>query len=304
IAGFALAAICMIPASAHAQELRGKITGRVTDSSGAVVPGATIKVTDLARAATSTFTTNEEGLFDAPYLLPGTYQVAVELAGFKKAVQDKVEVAINETRTVNITLDVGAVTETVTVTDTATLLTSADADLGNTIDRKRVDELPSVHGDPYALMHMTPGLTYTGSIRLDRPFEPTHIVGYAMDGTRGNRSDLTIDGVPSTATANANEVIASYVPPPDIVQEFKVQTATFDASMGNTEGGVTNLSIKSGGNDLHGTAYFVRTPPALFANDFYGNATNTPLPDFTYNRYGGMASGPVMFPGYDGRSKT
>ena len=73
-----------------------------------------------------------------------------------------------------------------------------------------------------------------------------------MDGTRGNRSDLTIDGVPSTATANADEVIASYVPPPDIVQEFKVQTATFDASFGNTEGGVTNLSIKSGTNTLHG----------------------------------------------------
>ena len=125
-----------------------------------------------------------------------------------------------------------------------------------------------------------------------------------MDGTRGNRGDLTIDGVPSTATANANEVIASYVPPPDIVQEFKVQTATFDASMGNTEGGVTNLSIKSGTNDLHGTAYYVKTPPRLFANDFFANASNIPLADFTYARYGGMAGGPVVIPGYDGRGKT
>ena len=87
------------------------------------------------------------------------------------------------------------------------------------------------HGDPYALIGLAAGVSYTGSARLDRPFEPTHIVGYAMDGTRGNRSDLTIDGVPSTATANAGEVIASYVPPPDIVQEFKVQTATFDAAL-------------------------------------------------------------------------
>ena len=147
-------------------------------------------------------------------------------------------------------------------------------------------------------------MSYTGSTRLDRPFEPTHIVGYAMDGTRGNRSDLTIDGFPSTATANANEVIASYVPPPDIVQEFKVQTATFDASFGNTEGGVTNLSIKSGTNSLQGSAYFVKTPPSLFANDFFANANNIPLADFTYNRYGGMAGGPVMLPGYDGRRKT
>src|SRR5215470_929221 len=112
IAVFALAAICLLlPGITETQELRGKITGRVTDASGAVIPGATVKVTDLARATTSTFTTSEDGLFDAPYLLPGTYQVAVELAGFKKTVQDKVEVEINETRTLNIKLEVGTVTE-------------------------------------------------------------------------------------------------------------------------------------------------------------------------------------------------
>src|SRR5215471_2258319 len=138
IARFALAAICMVvPALVQAQELRGKITGRVTDASGAVIPGATVNVTDVARAATTTFTTNEEGFFDAPYLLPGTYQVAVEIAGFKKALEDNVQVAINDTRVLNIKLDVGTVTETVSVTETASLslLTSADADLGNTIDR-------------------------------------------------------------------------------------------------------------------------------------------------------------------------
>ena len=187
---------------------------------------------------------------------------------------------------------------------TTPLLETTNASLGNVVDSRRVAELPTPHGDPYALIGLAAGVSYTGSLRLDRPFEPTHIVGYAMDGTRGNRSDLTIDGVPSTATANANEVIASYVPPPDIVQEFKVQTATFDASFGNTEGGVTNLSIKSGTNSLKGTAYFVKTPPSLFANDFFFNANNQPLTDFNYNRYGGMAGGPVVLPGYDGRRKT
>ena len=84
-----------------------------------------------------------------------------------------------------------------------------------------------------------------------------------MDGTRANRSDLTIDGAPSTATANGNEVIASYVPPTDIIQEFKVQTATFDAQFGNTEGGVTSIGIKSGTNSLHGTAYLWKEPGYL-----------------------------------------
>ena len=110
--------------------------------------------------------------------------------------------------------------------------------------------------------------------------------------------------MPSTATANAGEVIASYVPPSDIVQEFKVQTATFDAATGNTEGGVTNLVIKSGTNRLRGTIYIAKTPGELFANDFFANANNIPLAPFSYNRYGGMAGGPVVLPGYDGRGKT
>jgi Carboxypeptidase regulatory-like domain len=306
IAGFALAAVCLlVPAMTQAQELRGKITGRVTDPSGAVIPGATVKVTDVARATTSTLITNEEGLFDAPYLVPGTYQVVVELAGFKKALEDNVQVAINDTRILNIKLDVGAATDTVTVTDTASPLATADADLGNTIDRKRVDELPSVHGDPYALMHLTPGLTYTGSTRLDRPFEPTHIVGYAVAGTRGNRSDLLIDGAPSTATANGNEVIASYVPPTDITQEFKVQTATYDAQFGNTEGGVTSIAIKSGTNNLHGTGYIWTEPGGMAANDFFGNARGQARPFSYSNRPGFSVNGPVYLPGiYDGRNKT
>ena len=198
----------------------------------------------------------------------------------------------------------GETVESVTVTADTPLLETTNASLGNVVDSRRISQLPTPHGDPYALIGLAAGVTYTGSARLDRPFEPTHIVGYAMDGTRGNRSDLTIDGVPSTATANAGEVIASYVPPADIVQEFKVQTATFDAATGNTEGGVTNLMIKSGTNTLRGTVYFGKTPKDLFANDFFANANNIPLSDFDYNRYGGMAGGPMVLPGYDGRGRT
>ena len=126
-----------------------------------------------------------------------------------------------------------------------------------------------------------------------------------MDGTRANRSDLTIDGAPSTATANANEVISTYVPPPDMVAEFKIQTATFDASFGNTEGGVTNISLKSGTNDLHGSGYFTKMVPGLFANDYFANANRIARPDFYYNRWGTVLSGPVFLPKlYKGRNKT
>ena len=201
--------------------------------------------------------------------------------------RETVDVRVADRLQLEVALEVGGTVEEVTVSAETPLLDTANGSLGNVVDARRISELPTAHGDPYTLIGLAAGVSYTGSARLDRPFEPTHIVGYAMDGTRGNRSDLTIDGVPSTATANAGEVIASYVPPPDIVQEFKVQTATFDAALGNTEGGVTNLSIKAGSNSLRGTAYFAKTPRGLFANDYFANANNIPLADFTYNRYGG-----------------
>jgi carboxypeptidase family protein len=308
LAGYAFAVACLlflIPASLQAQELRGKITGRVMDPNGAAVPGASVKVTDLARNTTATFTTNDQGIFDAPYLLPGSYQVIVEMSGFKKSLQDKVQVAINETSNLDIKLDVGTPSETVTVTSEVPPLNVSDPNLGQTIDRKRVDELPSVHGDPYYLINLTPGVAYTGSTRLDRPFEPTHIANFAMGGARGIRSDLLIDGAPSTATANANEVIASYVPPTDATQEFRVQTATYDAQFGNTEGGVTSIVTKGGTNQYHGTAYMWLEPGWMTANDFFGNASGQGRP-FTYsNRPGFSIGGPVSIPKvYNGKDKT
>ncbi|HXD31950.1 MAG TPA: carboxypeptidase regulatory-like domain-containing protein [Pyrinomonadaceae bacterium] len=297
--------VLLLPLAVHGQELRGKITGRVLDQNGGGVAGASVKVTDVARNTTVNLTTNSEGLFDAPYLLPGSYQVLVEASGFKRSLQEKVAVAINETRSLDITLDVGLPQETVTVTAEAANLNNADGNLGLTVDRKRVDELPSVHGDPYALINLTPGVAYTGSSRLDRPFEPTHIANYAMAGARGIRSDLLIDGAPSTATANANEVIASYVPTTDSTQEFKVQTVTYDAQFGNTEGGVTSIVTKGGANQFHGTAYYWIEPGGMAANDYFGNANRQGRP-FTYsNRPGFSVGGPITIPKvYNGKDKS
>ena len=292
-----------LAAPVAAQDPRGTITGTIRDASGSVIPGATVTITNKEMGTTVTIITNEVGFYQAPYLIPGIYQVNAELQGFKQAARE-VEVRIADRLEVDLALTIGQTVESVTVLADTPLLETTNASLGNVVDTRRIMQLPTPHGDPYALIGLAAGVTYTGSGRLDRPFEPTHIVGYAMDGTRGNRSDLTIDGVPSTATANAGEVIASYVPPSDIVQEFKVQTATFDAATGNTEGGVTNLVIKSGTNRLRGTIYVAKTPGELFANDFFANANNIPLASFSYNRYGGMAGGPVVLPGYDGRNKT
>jgi hypothetical protein len=300
----ALAALA-VPASLSAQEARGKITGRVVDSTKAALPGASVTVIDVARNTSTALVTSGDGLFQANYLLPGTYKVVVEMQGFKKTINDGVQVQINETRDLTITMPVGGIEETVSVVAEGTAITTTNANLGYTVDAQRIAELPLIHGDPYKIMGLATGMAHTGDQRLDRPFEPTHIVGFAMDGTRGNRSDLLIDGAPSTATANANEVIATYVPPSDIVQEFRVQTATFDSQFGNTEGGVTSMSIKSGTNKLHGSAYYFAEPSGLGANDYFGALRGQSKVDSNSNRPGFSLSGPLTIPGvYDGKDKT
>jgi len=300
-----VAAVLMAAPATFAQETRGKIAGRVTDPSKAVIPGATVTVTDATRGTMVTVTTNEQGLFQINYLLPGNYMVVVELQGFKKHVQDKVQLQIGETRTLAVVLEVGAMQESVNVVAETVTVNTTDANLGLVVDQARLASLPLIHGDPYKIMGLATGLAHSGSQRLDRPYEPTHIIGYAFDGTRSNRSDLLIDGAPSTATANANEVIASYVPQSDMIQEFKVQTATFDAQFGNTEGGVTSMSIKSGTNKFHGTAYYFAEPYKLAANDYFGALRGQAKIESNSNRPGFTVGGPVKLPKlFDGSDKT
>ena len=291
----------VLPASLHAQETRGRITGRVTDTTKATVPGASVTVTDVSRGTTVSATTNEQGLFQVNYLLPGTYTVTVELTGFKKHIQGNVQLQISETRNLPVVLEVGGIQEAVSVSAEAVTLNTTDGSMGLVVDQQRLASLPLIHGDPYKIMGLATGLAHTGDPRLDRPFEPTHIIGFAFDGTRGNRSDLLIDGLPSTATANSGAnannaftVIATYVPQSDLVQEFKVQTATFDSQFGNTEGGVTSMAIKSGTNRLHGSAYYFAEPSSLGANDVFGNARGQSKIESNSNRPGFTIMGPVL----------
>lgn len=291
--------------AALAQDTRGTIVGRVTDASGAVVPGASVVVRNIAMGTNVTLSSNAEGLYQAALLIPGKYEVAVEAPGFKRFVRAGIELRIAERLEVSAQLEVGASTDSVTITAEAPPLNTESGSMGQVVDGRRIADLPISYGNPFELIGLAGGVSFARDPRLDRPFEPTHIVGYAFDGTRANRSDVTLDGVPSTATANAGEVIATYVPPTDIVSEFKVQTATFDAAFGQTEGGVTNISIKSGGNALHGTGYYSMTRPTLWANDYFGNANRQARPDLTFDRWGTSVGGPVWIPKlYDGRNKT
>ena len=148
---------------------------------------------------------------------------------------------------------------------------------------------------------------HTQNPGLDEPFAPTHVVGYSMDGVRANRSEITLDGSTNVAVNNrwGADLMAGWTPPSDVVQEFKVQTTSFDASVGHTQGGVTAITLKSGGNQPHGSAYFSDMERVLDANLFFANKAGQPRGDFAYRNWGASLTGPVYIPKlYSGKNRT
>jgi outer membrane receptor protein involved in Fe transport len=295
-------AICGL---AWSQETRGTISGKISDPSGAVIPGASVVVTNTAMGTKVTLETNQGGFYEGSYLIPGMYQIEAAAPGFKKVIRGSIEVRVADRLEVNLALELGASEQSVTVTAETPLLNTQTASLGTVVDAKRVADMPLEYGNPFLLIGAVGGVSFTGEARLNRPFEGTHIVGYAMAGSRRNLSDVTLDGAPTSATANANQVMAAYVPPTDIVAEFKVQTTTFDAQFGQNMGGVVNISLKSGTNALHGSASYSFQRPDFWANDFFNNSQGKPKVPFSFDRWGGSLGGPAYLPKlYNGKNRS
>lgn len=291
-----------------AQDFRGSISGRVTESSGAAVPNTIITIVNTATNASTTATAGESGEYKILYLTPGIYNVSIEAKGFKKSQQSGLEVRIGDKLELNFQLEVGAVTDTVTVTSDAPLLETTNASAGQVIDQRRISELPLSDGNPFTLARVVPGITFNGDLKFSRPFDNGGSSAIVADGAPG-RNEFTLDGVPNMASGGGVGRVA-FVPPSDAVQEFKVETASFDAQSSHTAGATVNVTIKSGTNALHGTGYdFVRND-VLSANDYFINRTNlvsNPGRDankdgkadrdaLRYNRYGGTIGGPVFLP--------
>ena len=302
ISGSLITALIVACAAAigSAQEFRGSITGRVVDNGGAAVANANVTVTNAATNVSSSTTTNESGDYTALYLTPGSYSVTVEAAGFKKATRQNIEIRVGDKLQINLQLEVGNVSDTVNVTADAPLLETNTASAGQVIDRRRISELPLSDGNPFVLTRLAPGIAYTGDLLFSRPFDNGGTSSIVADGAPvGN--EFTLDGAPNQASGRR----VAFVPPADAVQEFKVETASFDAQQSHTAGATINVTLRSGSNQFHGTAYeFVRND-ILSANNFFNNL-NAPLGkdengkakrDITrYNRYGGTLGGPVVLP--------
>lgn len=290
------------------QETRGSLVGRVMDPSGAAIAGATVRVTNTSTNVAVSTQTNAEGHYEASYLLPGPYRIEASQQGFRDLVRDGIELRVGERLNIDLPMQMGNVSEKLTVVAEAPLLETASSNMGQIVDRRRILELPVAHGNPYLLMSLSPGVAYTQNSGADQPYAPTHIVGYAIDGVRANRSEITVDGTPNTVVNHLwgrGDLMAGYTPPADVVQELKVETTTFDASVGHTQGGMTSVTLKTGANAAHGTAYYSMLNPSLDANLFFSNASRIPRGNYEYHRYGASLTGPVYLPKvYSGKDRT
>ena len=203
--------------------------------------------------------------------------------------------------TIDVTMEIGQATESVQVTAEAPLLDTSTGSMGQVIDSRKVLELPLIAGNVTVMANLSPGVLFQPTFPKDvRPFDTGSGSAIAGDGTRVGNAQFQIDG----AMNNANTGFA-YSPPPGVVEEVKVQTASFDASSGFLTGVTVNMSLKSGTNQLHGQTYYFNQNPAVAATSFFFNRVGTPKLTYKAHRWGGNASGPVYLPKlYDGRNKT
>jgi hypothetical protein len=306
--------VMLIALPLAAQEFRGKIAGRALDASGAVIVGVRVRATNTETGVVTSAQSNERGNYEIPFLLPGTYDVSAEFVGFKQYARKGVTVRIEDQVLIDIALEPGTHAETVTVTAEVPLLEQS-LSAGQVVDNRMVTELPLQGGNAYGATQLNSDVVYFG--------QPNHPTGSAsvevasnigMSGTRSGNTEFSLDGAPSMWGANT-----SFVPPPEMVSEFRIQTSRYDASVGRGAGGAVNVALRSGTNELHVSLAEWHNNIALQSLDFFQrqylyDPSSGPVTDakkkslragHTFNRVTSTIGGPVILPRlYDGRNRT
>jgi hypothetical protein len=282
----------LLGAPLFAQTL-GTITGEVRDSTGAVVPGATVTVVNKATNATRTTSSNAVGLFDFPALPPGPYTVKSELEGFKTVSRD-LELQVQQTARVNFTLELGAISELATVTGVSPLVETTNATIGTVIENKQIVELPLNGRNYLQLVALSPNVSadFAGAGQSgDRQGGTRSTQQLSISGQRREFNYYTLDGVDNT-DVNFNTYI--FLPSVDALEEFKVQTGVYSAEFGR-EASQVNVVTKSGSNSLRGTVFEFHRDDALDARPYAFTASQAAAPKapFKWDQYGYTAGGPV-----------
>jgi len=288
-------AALLLSLPAFSQESRGTILGRVSDQSGSGVFNAQVKVTSPGTGVTLTATSNADGNYFVPYLVPGRYNVAVEATGFKRFIANEVEVRVADQVKFDIVLTIGSVQESIEVTAQTPLLSTAEANLGQVVDERRAVELPLFAGNAMDLVHLAPGTVNGTNLRLRKaPFNAAPSQ-FSTNGGGNNVNEFSIDGVVNVA----------FSPPQTALAEFRIQTTPYDATVGHTMGSIVNVNTKGGTNKLHGELHYWLRNKAFDTPTIFQNRSNQPLAQYTDNRYGFALGGPVVLPKlYNGKNRT
>ncbi len=288
---------------ATAQTSTGTLEGTVRDTSGGAVVDARVRVTDARTGVGNEIRTGAEGSFVLPFLLPGTYNVAVDKAGFRRLSSTGLKVDGAQARTISVVLEVGEVNSAVEVKGESLAVSSATSTVATTIDNKRIVDMPLNGRNAYSLALLTPGVVGSGGSAS--PTSRAADIPY-ISGGRSATSEVTIDGTSVIVpTNNVSINDTSYQPPVDAIEEFTIQTNALAAEYGRTGGGVINVATKHGGNQFHGSLYEFLRNSKLNSSGFFNNRNKVALAAFQSNMFGFSVGGPVLIPGvYNGRNRT
>jgi hypothetical protein len=298
--------VALFSSAVFAQQQSGSLSGRVLDSSGAVIPGAQITITDPSRGIQEHAIANASGEYAIPLLPPDDhYILTVTAGGFGTITQKNVSLQVAQAATINVTLTAGSVTETVDVDAQLPLLDTRSSALGQVITGQTVQDLPLNGRSTFRLIALTPGVVFSNGAYGqfgDTPVNTTFDSNFRINGGRASSNEFLIDGVP-TAVGFFNQITTD--PMPDETQEFKVESSNLSAQYGRFAGGVINVSTKSGTNQIHGDVFdFIRNS-VFDSNDWFNKQAGKARPLFRMNQFGGVVGGPLVLPKlYNGRDKT
>ena len=294
---FAVLALALaLPLVAVAQVTTATIVGTITDPGGAIVPGAQVTARNVDTGLTRSVVSGDDGSYRLEFLPVGKYVVEVTNSGFKKGVLSDIDLKVNDTARVDVSLAVGQLDETVTVTETPAAVNTSTSEIGRTIESREITSLPLVERNVYTLLDLVPGVqsnnngvaaasTGTSSLILGFPEQRTLING-GVDGGTGSVNYYLDGGNNMTGLRNTGNI----APNPDAVQEFRVQTNSYNAEYGRFASGVINVITKSGTNQFHGSLFEYVRNTVFNANDWGSTLPRSP---FHRNQFGGAIGGPI-----------
>src|SRR6266852_4679567 len=284
-----LALSWLLAGLSYGQAVNGTLLGTITDSSGAGVPNAQVTVTETNTGISRSTKTSEAGNYLFADVPPGTYQVSVELTGFKKAVRSTVDVIVNTTIRVDLTLQPGNISETVNVTAEVPLLQTDRSDIGVKVEEAQMANLPvSTPGGRnfQAMLNFVPGTTPAFRPHSEF-FNPQNSLSTQVNGQSRLANNLQFEGVDNNHRTGLLQVL---IPPIEALQTVDISTSNFEAELGRSTGAVTNIVMKSGTNQIHAQGYWFNRVSALSARPFYDPVRS----HFVYNYFGGQAGGPII----------